>query len=117
MNIYISGPITGIDELLCYRNFKNAEVRIMGKGHIPVNPLKIGMLLPKSFEWSDYLSIDIEIMKKCNAVVFLEGWENSKGCQYEHSIAHNYTKLGGFQVFYGIHEIPINESNNRRYNT
>ena len=42
MRIYISGPITGMELPVIYRQFLNAEWKIQELGHIAVNPLKIG---------------------------------------------------------------------------
>ena len=57
MRIYISGPITGIDPVVAYRWFLNAEWKIQELGHIAVNPLKIGSFLKTSDIRTTWMSI------------------------------------------------------------
>ena len=37
-----------------------------------------------------YLAKSIEEMSKCDGVYFCDGWENTRGCVIEHSIAQAY---------------------------
>ena len=47
-----------------------------------------------------YLAKSIEILDKADRVVFMQGWENARGCLIEYQIAKSYGKeiliLGGF---------------------
>lgn len=40
-----------------------------------------------------YLSKSIEEMSKVDAVVFMPGWENARGCKIEYEIARKYGKF------------------------
>lgn len=40
-----------------------------------------------------YLSKSIEVLDKADAVVFMKGWENARGCIIEHEIATKYNKF------------------------
>ena len=39
-----------------------------------------------------YLSKSIELLDQADAVVFMKGWENARGCKIEHEIALKYGK-------------------------
>ena len=45
---------------------------------------------------------DLELLRRCDAIVMLPGWENSKGSRVEHELA----KELGKQVFYGHDAVP-----------
>lgn len=40
-----------------------------------------------------YLAKSIEVLDKADAVVFMKGWENARGCIIEHEIATRYHKF------------------------
>lgn len=39
-----------------------------------------------------YLARSIEFLDKADAVVFMKGWENARGCIIEHEVARRYNK-------------------------
>lgn len=90
--IYLSGPITGTAD---YRErFAKAEKAFADKYEV-VNPVTIGEGLQKlrrelgapEPEWEDYMKPCIQALVGCDAIVMLEGWENSKGARLEQMIA------------------------------
>lgn len=100
MNIYISGPITGQSRLKCLVMFNAAAKQIIRRGHTPINPFDIGSQLPVDLEHRDYLLIDLMIIRRAaDAVLFLDGWEASKGCKTERKYCerHNIPILDGFE--------------------
>ena len=110
MNIYISGPITGRSDEENEKAFNEAKLEIMKLGHVPVSPWDIGKVLPRSFTHSDYMDIDIEILRRCDAVVFIDGWEKSDGCQLEHAIVRSWQlsvdpEFPDIKVYYSIASI------------
>jgi hypothetical protein len=40
-----------------------------------------------------YLAKSIEFLDKADAIVFMKGWENARGCVIEHLIAEKYHKF------------------------
>lgn len=40
-----------------------------------------------------YLAKSIEFLDKADAVVFMKGWENARGCRIEHEVATQYGKF------------------------
>lgn len=40
-----------------------------------------------------YLAKSIEVMAKVDAVIFMRGWQDTRGCKIEHQIALEYGKF------------------------
>ena len=85
MIIYISGPITKDKNF--YNKFIEAEKRLKEAGYEVINPARIGVMLPKSFEHKDYMDIDFALIQKCDAIYLLKGWRASIGSVNEVSYA------------------------------
>ncbi len=85
--IYISGPISGLPEPKVSFSFRETErvLRELFPSSELVNPLNNG--LPFDAPWEEHIEADLRIMEECNAVYFMDGWENSLGCQVEHARA------------------------------
>ena len=91
MKIYISGPMTGIENYNA-EAFNAAEKKI--NELIPsaevVNPIKLAKkveFLIQNPTYGDYMCEDLIHLVKCDMVVCLEGFEKSKGCEIEICIA------------------------------
>lgn len=85
MKAYISLPITGYDlgERRAYAS--RVEERLKSMGFTPVNPLRTN--LPEDSPVEAFYRLDARKLLNCDAVVFCEGWEASRGCKLEHEIA------------------------------
>lgn len=91
VRIYISGPMTG------YENFNFDEFNKMENDILinfdwvsVVNPVAISKKVEevkKNPTYEDYLREDCRGLIDCDAVILLDGWRNSGGCQKEVSIA------------------------------
>lgn len=81
MKIFISGGITGCPDYKDY--FAKAEQILQKMGATVMNPA----VLPEGFEWGDYMRITIAMLKPCDAIALLPGWENSKGAQCEYDLS------------------------------
>ncbi len=84
--IYLSGPITGVENLN-REAFEDAESFYSALGYEVINPLKIRGNEDTTKEWSHYMRNDIKALVDCNIVVFLRGWEVSRGASLEMIIA------------------------------
>lgn len=85
MRIYISGSISGKKDYK--KRFKAAQKRLERRGYEVVNPADIGTLLPESFEYGEYMAVDLLLLSRCDAIYMLEGWEDSTGAKAELSVA------------------------------
>lgn len=61
MRIYISGPITGVDEQKVELNFSLAKTAVEAKGHFGISPWHLAAHLPPDFSHEDYMDIDLAI--------------------------------------------------------
>lgn len=105
MLVYIAGPIAG-KENGNKAAFQEAEIRVIRAGHTPVNPwgippdhgsTKCCPGQPTEHEpdsrhnYGCYLRADIEKLMYCDAIMFLDGWDQSRGASTE---AHVAASLG-----------------------
>jgi len=57
------------------KNFDEAERFLRQKGHVPINPIKIAYALPEEINNSELTVILFEVIKVCDAIYPLDGWE------------------------------------------
>lgn len=83
MITYISGPMTGYDQLN-FPRFYEAE-RVLREKH------QLDVLNPAAFGdadgWSAALRRDLRLLTEADAIVMLEGWEDSRGANLELHVA------------------------------
>jgi len=95
MRIYISGPITGKPDYNKHR-FNEVEDWLRSIGHDPVNPQTL--TTGYSETWEYYMRIDLKAMLDCDAIIMLEGWQESRGAKLEHDLAKELK----FEIHYHI---------------
>lgn len=96
MKVMISQPMNGLLESEIQKRKIEAESYLLKQGHVVVNTLF-------SDEWYEqnnvssknniplfFFSKSLEKMADCDAVYFLKGWENARGCRLEHQVAEAY---------------------------
>lgn len=84
MRVYISGKITGNKNYK--EQFEQAKSRIRDMGDVPVSPCDVDGIIPDA-KYEELMKIDMEILKMCDAVMMLSGWEESKGANREYGYA------------------------------
>ena len=90
--IYISGPMTGVENFGIH--FERAERELREKGHEVINPAKVELLLPKG-TYEEYMKVDMLLLDMCDTIYMLKGWENSCGAnrEYGYALAKGYVVL------------------------
>ncbi len=86
MKVYICGDRRKISE------FDKAEKLLRQEGHAPVNPLKIINALPEEITNSDFTVLAFEIIRICDAIYLLNGWEKDLFARMEKSQAERTDK-------------------------
>lgn len=84
--VYISGPITGIDDYM--ERFSNAEKELKEQGLSVVNPAKVLSQMPADTTSCDeYMQMSIMMLSMCSYIYMLKGWEKSLGANREFGYA------------------------------
>lgn len=82
MNIYISGPIEGVDN---YREkFERAKRIIEKGGHKAINPAGLDL---HGLTREQILNVDLVLLDLCDTIYMLKGWESSSGANREYGYA------------------------------
>lgn len=89
MKVMISQPMNGLTEEEILDNKRKATIQLEAQGFEVIN----------SFFGSDHpggalycLGKSLEIMDGCDAVYFLNGWTDARGCRIEFLAALDYNK-------------------------
>lgn len=95
MRCYISGPITGVKNYM--KNFNRAERHIVEtKGWSVINPARVNGELPIDTEYEEYMEMSATMLRLCDCIYMMKGWEHSRGAQFEHT----YAKIRGMEIHY-----------------
>lgn len=88
--IYISGAITS-DILNAPRKFCEMERQLRREfGCEVINPMKLPH--KEGATWEEYMIVDLEALRTCDAIYMLRCWKDSRGARLEHAEAE-YHKL------------------------
>ena len=101
VRVYIAGPMRGYENWN-YPLFNRATAALRRSGAFVVNPVEISQFAgtPEEIERNPsllfhLLEADIALLKTCDAIFLLPGWEESKGAKMELSAALD----AGLRVF------------------
>lgn len=83
MKIYLSGPMSGIQDNN-FPAFHDWAARLRAQGYEVVSPAEI----QEAGTWELCLRADMREMLECEAIALMPGWENSKGANLELHVAH-----------------------------
>jgi len=87
MKIYLSGPVTGTDDYK--KRFAKAEdyLRMKYPGWSAVNPVSVCDRLPKDTTYNECMDVCLTLVKMCDAIYMMKGWEKSNGAKAECALA------------------------------
>ena len=83
--LYLSGPITKDPEYK--RKFDSAREQLEAKGYDVVNPAELTKMIGGSFTYNEIMDIDLDILSRCDVLVQLPSWEESRGANIEYGYA------------------------------
>lgn len=91
--IYISGPITGIDNYM--ERFEEVEKEMMAAGYIVINPAKVNKQLPPPphTSYEQYMKMSLVMLSDADEIYMMRGWERSKGARLEYEYASAMGKV------------------------
>lgn len=92
MIIYLSGRITGNPRY--HKEFETAEKVLSEQGHIVLNPAT----LPEGLPRKKYMPICLAMLEAADAVIMLQGWQDSKGAQVEKAYAEYQRKIVCYEM-------------------
>lgn len=94
MRIYISGAITNNKDFK--KDFENAEVELKKKflKASIINPSKLKDVFPGG-TYEEYMDICLNLLKKCEYIHQINGWEDSQGAciEYGYALAKNISVI------------------------
>lgn len=83
IKLYIAGPMTGYEDFN-YPAFLTMEEQLQYYGYRVINPARLG---DQSKDWQWNMKQCIRAIPDADGVVFLNGWEKSRGASLEYHIA------------------------------
>ena len=92
MTAYISGPVTGMPN----RNEEQFEALARKLEAIGFETMVPTRIVPPSAGWESAMKICLSALTKCDLLIAMPGWQQSRGASIEHDIA----KQLGIPVFY-----------------
>ena len=114
--IYIAGKVTGEPIEVCSQKFAEAQQFYEKLGFEVVNPIKL--VNDFNTPWKEAMEICLAALIKCDAVVLLNDWEDSKGAKIERQLAEDLdmlivkrTKLGTMILKNRLKEAQIYDKN------
>jgi nucleoside 2-deoxyribosyltransferase len=94
---YIAGPITGRENFA--KPFNDAASKLRQSGWQVLNPAE----LPPGMTEPAYMDICLAMVRHCDAILMLPGWEDSDGATCERALAIKCGK----PRFYHLGEVPV----------
>lgn len=85
--MYLSGKITGTTDWR--ERFAEAENKLKDTYTI-MNPARINGEMPEDTTHEEYMIISFDLLRMCDCIYMMEGWEDSKGARMEYAKAKEW---------------------------
>jgi len=95
MTWYLSGPLSG-DYKRNKAAMLSATTRLRAAGLTIVSPLEVSP--DETLTWEEHMRLDIAALMRCDGIIMLSGWPQSRGAVIERELAE---KLG-IRVIVGV---------------
>ena len=89
MKVFISQPMINKPNDILYREREAVVKQLKAEGYEVIDSI---LDIPNATPLL-YLAKSVELMNEADGVVFMKGWEQSRGCTMEHDIAVLYGKF------------------------
>ena len=89
MKIMISQPMAGKTNEQILDERKELVRELQNEGHIIIDTV---LDISENKSPIYYLAKSIELLDQADAVIFMKGWQEARGCRVEHFIALEYGK-------------------------
>lgn len=100
--VYVAGPIRAPNLWLREQNIRKAEAAALGvwlAGGVAICVHAQGRFWDETMApFETWIRGDLELIKRCDALLMVEGWERSQGALMEHAEADRL----GLPVFYDL---------------
>lgn len=93
MKIMISQPMGNKSPQYLRRERQELVEELQEHGHYVVDTIFTEEAPRECDEAMYFLAKSIEVMSKVDAVIFMRGWQDARGCRIEHQIALDYGKF------------------------
>lgn len=102
--IYVARPLTSPNGWVREQNIRRAEeaaVELISRGYAVICVHSLDRFQAERFNYEVWMSMDIEILSRCDACFMVPSWENSKGAVRENNWCHE----NDYPVFYDMREL------------
>lgn len=93
MKIMISQPMRDKTEQQIRQEREELVEKLEQQGHKVIDTILTDKPPIDCDEAIYFLGRSIELMSKADAVVFMKGWQEARGCRIEYEVAKNYGKF------------------------
>lgn len=93
--VFVSGPFSGANAWEIEQNVRRCEalvLRVAELGAAPICLNLMGRFFNGTLEYSAWIHVAFEQIRRSDAILFADGWESSNGCGRELKLAQELGK-------------------------